>query len=62
MRAFVEACGCTIDSGESREMMDMLACDGLQVVDSDPGFGTCTRLSIASATPIFRTGEVDGAL
>jgi hypothetical protein len=61
MRAFVEAYGCTIDSGESREMVDLLACNWLQVIDSDPEFGTCTRLSIASATPIHRTGKVDGA-
>lgn len=61
MRAFVEVYGCTIDSGESREMVDLLACDGLQVIDSDPEFGTCTRLSIVSVTPIHRTSKVDGA-
>jgi hypothetical protein len=61
MRAFVEAYGCTIDSSESREKVDLLACNGLQVVDSDPEFGTCARLSIASAIPIHRTAKVDGA-
>jgi len=62
MRAFVGACGCTIDSCESREMVDLLACDGLQAIDTDSEFGTCTRLSIASATSIHRTAKVDGAL
>jgi hypothetical protein len=61
MRTFVDAYGCTIDSGESREMVDLLACDRLQVDDSDPEFGTCARLSIAIATPIHRTGKVEGA-
>jgi len=31
-------------------------------IDSSLEFGTFTRLSIASATPIPRTEEVDGAL
>jgi hypothetical protein len=62
MRAFVEACGCTINSGESREMVDLLARDWLQEIDSDPEFGTRTRLSIASAIPSHRTAKVDGAL
>jgi len=62
MRAFVGAYGCTIDSTESREMVGMLACDGLLAIDSDPESGACTRLSIASATSIPRTEEVDGAL
>ena len=61
MRAFVGAYGCTIDSGEPREMVDLLACDGLQAIDTDSEFGTCARLSIASAIPIHRTAKVDGA-
>jgi hypothetical protein len=61
MREFVEAYGCRIYSTESQEMVDMLACDGLQAIGSDPEFGTCTRLSIAGATPIHRTGKVDVA-
>jgi len=61
MKTSVDAYGCTIDSGESREMVDLLACDGLQVDDSDPEFCTCARLSIASATPIHRTWKVEGA-
>lgn len=61
MRSFVEAYGCTIDSGESREMVDMLTFDGLQVVDSDLESVSCAGQSIASATPIHRTGKVDGA-
>jgi hypothetical protein len=60
MRAFVEANGCTIDSSESREMVDLLAGDGLHVIDSYPELGTCTRLSIASSIPTNRTGKVDG--
>ena len=62
MRAFVGACGCTIDPTESRGMVDMLACDGLRAIDSNLESGVCTRLSIASATSIPRTEEVDGAL
>jgi len=61
MRTFVEAYVCTIDSGKPREMVDLPACDGLQAIDTDSEFSNCTRLSIASATPIFRTGKVDGA-
>ena len=62
MRAFVGAYGCTTYSTEPREMVDMLACDGLRAIDSDPESGACTRLSIASATSIPRTAKVDGAL
>jgi hypothetical protein len=60
MKTFVEANGCTIDSNELREMVDLLACDWLQTIDSNPEFGTRTRLSIASSIPINRTVDVDG--
>lgn len=42
---------------EMRAFIDVYGC----TIDSSLEFGTLTRLSIASATPIFRTGKVDGA-
>jgi threonylcarbamoyladenosine tRNA methylthiotransferase CDKAL1 len=66
MKAYVEAYGCTLNFGESREIEDLLSTNGWDIVDDPEGadlavLATCVVIDATERVMVKRIRELSGA-